>query len=52
MDFVGAPGIHEVTVSYSGFKPIHLKLDLKPVAKDGRVLGDVEQRVQLQPSEG
>jgi beta-lactamase regulating signal transducer with metallopeptidase domain/protocatechuate 3,4-dioxygenase beta subunit len=48
MDFLGKPGGHQVTIAYPGFEPVHMMLDLKPVGKDGRAVGEVEQRVQLQ----
>jgi hypothetical protein len=51
MDFIGNPGNHPATIDYPGFKTLRLKLDLKPVGKDGRAIGDVQQRVQLQQNE-
>jgi hypothetical protein len=47
MNFVGEPGGHEATISYLGFEPIRLKIELKPIGKDGGVIGNAEQRVQL-----
>jgi hypothetical protein len=48
MNFVGVPGKHLANIDYPGFKPLRLKLDLKAVGKDGRAIGDVRQRVELQ----
>ena len=52
MVFVGAPGLHQATVAYPGFKSLHQNLDFKPTDKDGKAVGDVEQHIRLQPSEG
>jgi beta-lactamase regulating signal transducer with metallopeptidase domain/uncharacterized GH25 family protein len=50
-NFVGTPGIHVVTIDYPGFNPLRLNLDLKPVDKDGRAIGDFRKRVELQQME-
>jgi hypothetical protein len=47
MHFVGTPGVQNVTISYPGFNPLQLKLDLKPVGEKGRPIGNVRTRVEL-----
>jgi hypothetical protein len=48
MAFIGTPGVHAVDISYLGFTPLRLDLQLQPVGGSGRANGSVEQRVQLQ----
>ena len=50
--FVGRPGIYGASISFPGFKPVRRTLELKPVARDGIVVGNSEVHVLLQPDKG
>jgi hypothetical protein len=49
MCFRGAAGTYAVTIACPGMKPLHSKMELNPVNKEGRPLGEFQQRVQLEP---
>ncbi len=46
--YVGVPGVYDATIAYPGFKTVHRRFELTQTDKDGKPVGNWEQRVLLE----